>query len=383
MSLSSSAEKALKAFEDGSRNNVDCQVLLDNTFETFKLLERWETADLESNVSSVRSIIRLVREQGHDYFRTLDDSISVAITLNGLAQDVSHLAESLLDPACKPKDIKDFIAEMRGYTQDALEKSNRISTAYREVRKGINEISNSIPGEMAKLERREERTVAKKDTLDRRIERTKVMKTVGTTALAVVSGVAIVSLPPLVLILPIALPIAILALEVYENRSSKTLKKRETQILTCQEGLQELQNITKCLAHLAQHVDTLIDFWLRSDTMLETISGGVDRIRGNTARLRLKAIVKQWNSAGEFYAAYATKLKRIQSIDCGATSSLRSGLSSSSSSGTSRGSNNHSHRSRDEKRITSTSTDPKLEVERRNSTKESNHRSSSSRNSPR
>jgi hypothetical protein len=77
---------------------------------------------------------------------------------------------------------------------------------------------------MERLERRENRIVAKKEALDRRIERAKVMKTIGTTALAVVSGVAIVSLPPLVLILPIALPIAILALEVYDNRSSKTLR---------------------------------------------------------------------------------------------------------------------------------------------------------------
>ncbi|KAJ7739323.1 hypothetical protein B0H14DRAFT_2638292 [Mycena olivaceomarginata] len=300
ISFSSSMEKALKALEDGSGNNVNCQVLLEKTFQTFSLLERWETA--ESNISSVQSIIERVQEQGHAYFRTLDDSISVAIHLNVLAHDVVQLAKFLIK-AREPKEIQDFIADMKSNTRDALESSKRISTAYR---------NDGIPGEMARLERRENRIVAKKEALDRRIERAKVIKTIGTTALAVVSGVAIVSLPPLVLILPIALPIAILALEVYDNRSSKTLRKREDEITDCQTGLKELHNITLCLVSLAENVDLLIDFWLRSDTMLETISHGVDRLRDNRARLRLEAIVEQWTSAGEFYTDYTTKARHSE-----------------------------------------------------------------------
>jgi hypothetical protein len=38
-------EKALKALEDSSGNNVNCQALLEKTFQTFSLLERWETAE--------------------------------------------------------------------------------------------------------------------------------------------------------------------------------------------------------------------------------------------------------------------------------------------------------------------------------------------------
>jgi hypothetical protein len=77
--------------------------------------------------------------------------------------------------------------------------------------------------------------------------------------------------------------------------------------MDCRAGLQELQNITTCLVRLGQHVELLVDFWLRSDTMLETLYNNVDRLRGNTARLRLKAIVKQWKKAEEFYTDYATK----------------------------------------------------------------------------
>ncbi|KAJ7844432.1 hypothetical protein B0H14DRAFT_998184 [Mycena olivaceomarginata] len=162
ISFSSSMEKALKALEDGSGNNVNCQVLLEKTFQTFSLLERWETA--ESNISSVQSIIERVQEQGHAYFRTLDDSISVAIHLNVLAHDVVQLAKFLIK-AREPKEIQDFIADMKSNTRDALESSKRISTAYRKVRRGINEISDGIPGEMARLERRENRIVAKKRLL--------------------------------------------------------------------------------------------------------------------------------------------------------------------------------------------------------------------------
>lgn len=45
MELSPSGEKALKAFEDGGRKGVDCKILLEDSFQTFSLLERWETAE--------------------------------------------------------------------------------------------------------------------------------------------------------------------------------------------------------------------------------------------------------------------------------------------------------------------------------------------------
>jgi hypothetical protein len=68
-----------------------------------------------------------------------------------------------------------------------------------------------------------------------------------------------------------------------------------------------LENVAWCLAGFAKHVDALTDFWLRSDTMLETISNGVDRIRGNTARIRLEAILKSWEKSGEMYLNYTTQ----------------------------------------------------------------------------
>ncbi|KAJ7454810.1 hypothetical protein FB451DRAFT_1279459 [Mycena latifolia] len=377
--LSPSVEKALSAFEDGARKNVDCQSLLEDSFHTFGLLERWETA--ESNVSSVMSIIKRVRRQGRAYFETLDDSIFVAKSLYELAQDAKQLASSLLDPAHKPQEIQEFIAEMRTYTQAALEKSKRISAGLREVRKGINQISDSIPGEMAKLERQERRIVAKNEALERRIGHARVAKTVGTAALAIVGGVSMIAFPPMMLILPVGLPIAILVLEAYEQRTSKALMKRHDEIWDCRAGLQELQNVTVCLAGFAKHVDSLTDFWLRSDTMLETISNGVHRIRGNTARIRLKATMDLWQEAAELYLNYASKLQRIQKIDCGATSSLRSRNSSSSGrdrfSGSGKDSDQH-----DQKKTTT------MDLKRRNaistrSRSSSNGSSSSSRHSSR
>ncbi|KAJ7510356.1 hypothetical protein B0H11DRAFT_1958625 [Mycena galericulata] len=374
MELSSSGEKALKAFEDGGRKGVDCQILLQDSFHTFSLLERWETA--ESNVDSVMSIIQQVRQQGRAYFATLSDSISVAITLNELAQDAKHLAHSLLDPAHKTDEVQEFIAEMRSYTREALRKSKRVSEALRTVRKGVNEISVGIPDEMARLERRERIVVTKKETLERRIKRVRVAKAVGTTALAIVGGVSIVAFPPLLLILPVGLPIGILILEAYEQKSTKTLMKREDEILDCRNGLDQLKDITECLAGLMRHVDSLTEFWVRSDTMLETISSGVRRIRGNTARLRLQATLKHWENAAETYLDYATKLKMIENIECGATSSLRS---SSSASERDRSRGGSDKKSRPHKKITST------DLSRRNAVKtpsrSSSKGSSSSRHS--
>lgn len=83
--------------------------------------------------------------------------------------------------------------------------------------------------------------------------------------------------------------------------------EREDEILDCKNGLLLLQDITMCLAGLTQHVDSLTEFWVRSDTMLETISNGVRRIRGNTERLRLEATLKHWEDVAETYFDYAAK----------------------------------------------------------------------------
>ncbi|KAJ7746626.1 hypothetical protein B0H16DRAFT_1852861 [Mycena metata] len=311
MSASRSGEKtlqrALEALEDGGRKRVDCQVLLENTFHTFSALERWETAD--SKISSVRSTIELIRQQGHGYFDTLVDSIVVATKLNEFAQDMVALVGFLLDPADKPDEILDFVADMRTYTNEALEKSKHMSSTYRNIREEINQISAGIPNQMSRLERREQRVIEKKELLERRIGRAKVFKNVGTAAVAIVSAVSIVAFPPMMLIIPVGIPIAILAVEAYEHRSSKALMKREDEIMDCRIGLQQLKDMTTCLAVLAQHVDSMVEFWLRSDTMLDTISSGVGRIKGNTSRvkLRLKAIKQQWKDAGEKYTDYATK----------------------------------------------------------------------------
>ncbi|KAJ7178856.1 hypothetical protein C8R43DRAFT_942458 [Mycena crocata] len=300
-----SSSSALKAFEDGGRKHVDCQALLENSFRTFSMLERWEKA--ESIVPSVTAIILRVRQQGRDYFETLNDSISVAIKLYELAQDSVQLVGFLLDPEQKTGEIQEFIAEMRAYTHAAVEKSKYISTKCRKVRKGVNEITSIIPNEMEKLERREQRLVLKTESVQRRIERAKIVKTVSAAALAVVSGVATFVFPPMLLILPVGLPIAILALEAYEHRSSRALMKRRDEILDCQAGLRELDEITMGLTGLARHIDSLTEFWVRSDTMLETIYNGVHRMRDNTARLRLATIMNGWERAAEVYMDYAAK----------------------------------------------------------------------------
>ncbi|KAJ7183124.1 hypothetical protein C8R46DRAFT_1065997, partial [Mycena filopes] len=301
-----SDEKALQAFEQGARENVDCEVLLKDTWIAFSALERWETA--ESNIRSVQSSIESVRHYGHDYYHTLRDSNMVA-----LARKFWTLSP-----------------DMRAYGKEALEKSQSMSNAYRDIRKGLNQISDGIPRQMAKIERREQRVVEKKEALERRIRRARVVKNVGTAVVAVASGVSIVAFPPMMLIIPVGIPIAILAIEAYEHKSSQALLQRQDEIMDCQIGLQQLKDITSCLAFLAQHVDILIEFWSRSDTMLESIANGVARIKGNTPRLklRLKATIASWKDVGEIYTDYVTKLKKIETFRSG---SLQSQLSITSS----------------------------------------------------
>jgi hypothetical protein len=85
-------------------------------------------------------IIGSVRENGHEYYLTIDDSVSVATALVEHAKDSKKLAEFLLDPTCKPQEIQEFISEMRNYAQESMRKSKRISSAFRKIRTGINEV---------------------------------------------------------------------------------------------------------------------------------------------------------------------------------------------------------------------------------------------------
>lgn len=80
-----------------------------------------------------------MREQGQIYFDNLDKSISVATTLHELARDLKKLIDFLFDPGVNTRDIRDFICDIRQYTQSAQHLSERVSKEFRDVRIRINE----------------------------------------------------------------------------------------------------------------------------------------------------------------------------------------------------------------------------------------------------
>ncbi|KAJ6612299.1 hypothetical protein B0H10DRAFT_2053143 [Mycena sp. CBHHK59/15] len=357
--LSPSGEKSLRALENSVEQSIDSQALLNGCLQTFFLLERWDTA--ESHLPGVMDIIELVQTQSQIYYDALRESTSVAQILYMLAGDLKKLIDFLLDPNENNKDIQDYICDMQQYTNIARDLSQTVSKSFRRVRVGLNEITNDIPGEIKRLERQEQSAVVKRDTLERRVRHAKIAKTVSAAALAVVGGVATtVVFPPMMLVLPVALPLAILAVEAFEHHTSKKLNQRTNEVIDCRDGLQQLEAITMCLSEVGSRVDSLIQFWIRSDTMLGTISSGVDRLKGKkAARLRLQTTREHYESAEILYREYIVKLEFIQTM-------VRSAASSSGSSAPSITPQKDRHHPRDQKVVT-VSTD----LKRRNAVKSS------------
>lgn len=76
---------------------------------------------------------------------------------------------------------------------------------------------------ISELTIQEEKAHAQVKAVQKRTERTKVIKACSTAALAVVGGVAIVAFPPVLLMMPVMLPVIVLASELVEWRSKKQL----------------------------------------------------------------------------------------------------------------------------------------------------------------
>jgi hypothetical protein len=75
-----------------------------------------------------------------------------------------------------------------------------------------------------KLKHQQQRAENKLATLEHRVSKARTVKLISSATLAITSGIAMVVFPPMMLILPVALPLAILVTEIYEQKSSKKLR---------------------------------------------------------------------------------------------------------------------------------------------------------------
>lgn len=79
-----------------------------------------------------------------------------------------------------------------------------------------------------KLQEREQLASANRIVAERRGDRARVLKACSNTAVMIVGGVASVTFPPALLILPVLLPIVILIAEAYEVRKCKLIASKQS-----------------------------------------------------------------------------------------------------------------------------------------------------------
>lgn len=188
------------------------------------------------------------------------------------------------------------------------------------------QITNDLPSKILELGLQEQKAMEKKAVAEKRNGHAKAVKACSTAATAIVGGIAIVAFPPALLLLPILLPVVILASEAIEWRNNKQIKskcilcfapftllrnfvEREIECRDCREAIRELGNATQSLAKIGHGVDQFANYWLSLHVMLEDLSGRLVDLRGKRAyRMRLHAILSTWKELRDMYKNYAANV---------------------------------------------------------------------------
>ena len=189
------------------------------------------------------------------------------------------------------------------------------------------QIFNEIPAIDERLQAQEQQALEKNAVAKRRGDGVAAFQKAGIAAVGAVGGVACAIFPPAGLIMPVAIPLVILATEIFRYKNNKHIKgllcissnsithtclpERETVARDCRDAINELRDVSKALLNLRKGVEMFSEFWLRLDTSLDELVGRIKEFQGRKAtrnRLELRAILAIWEQLRDGYAKYLSKV---------------------------------------------------------------------------
>jgi hypothetical protein len=88
--------------------------------------------------------------------------------------------------------------------------------------------------------------------------------------------------------------------------------EREKEYITYEKQIVLLKDIADAMAELGSSVDFFAQYWTRMETVLETVSGRVDDLRGSKYfGMRLMTISKDWEDVRANLSDYVNKVSEV------------------------------------------------------------------------
>jgi len=307
------AEQAISELESSPKRLIELGPLINATAQSLQIIEPWQT--VQSEHPEMQPILHNIRQQAVGYYRALDLSVITAEAGYSFCEDAEQLCDFLVDPQYTVQELQEYIQDMREVARSAHEDAKTMCESFRNVRQGLNQITVGIPGKVAEMEEQEQRAKAGKALAETRRGQFGVAAiALGAGAAATGGAVAAgIAFPPLLLILPIALPImAMIAGEATEQYDQLAMA-RETEAMLCSDAMKKLHQATGDLTKLIENVDMFADWWLEMDTMLAGVESKVGKLKADkVTKLRVKTVKNGWTGVKGRYLQYKLKVARLQ-----------------------------------------------------------------------
>ncbi|KAJ7593468.1 hypothetical protein C8J56DRAFT_931161 [Mycena floridula] len=292
--------------------SVDWNSLVDLAESSFLAIERWN--DTNAKEPTVQGIIEQVHAQGLVYFGTIKLSVEVAQRSLDVSRDAIMIFESILADD-SVTEIQDFIASTKKKANVAYKKTALVSKRFQQVRIGLDKITNQLPALRLQLAEKEQESLDQKAAATKRGERAKMFEKSAAVIGTVAGAVALSVFPPALLVMPVLVPLVVLASQVFSYKNKKAIKKRETEARDLRDAIQDLRQVSEILTNFRKQVDMFGDYWIKVEIALDEVARRIGELRKSKPnRIQLRAILAIWKELKDDYARYLLSLKRLQQL---------------------------------------------------------------------
>ncbi|KAF8209972.1 hypothetical protein K438DRAFT_1960202 [Mycena galopus ATCC 62051] len=292
----------VSAEKGGSGEGSDLEKLVISALEAFRVLEPWCLAEYPKDAHLViRIMMAHLKKQSHRYFDAIDKSIACSDRGIVFSEHAIDLCDAL-EKKMPVDEILKFIERMETEVSKAQKDVEKTRGRFVEVRKQLMKISESIPRQKEVVERDEQfaqRAVMKWGVAKRWTTWIIEHCALDDGAKAAIAGIgaALSGLPHVGIILPAAIPAAIIAARITATGARAiadfAIDNREKHVVRCEEALPELADTEGKITLVIESIDTFATWWQTMSRNLQDIKAKVkskDDIREIVAQIHQRLI---------------------------------------------------------------------------------------------
>ncbi|KAJ6464712.1 hypothetical protein DFH09DRAFT_1382182 [Mycena vulgaris] len=296
--------------------------LVGSALDAFVLLEPWCLAEPEDSKDAHRSLRVMtadLKKQAHRYFDTIDKSINCSdqgIVFTEHAIDLCRALEKKMSIT----EILTFIKRMETEVSKAQKDAEKTRARFIDVQGQLKKVSDRIPRQKEIVERDEQcarRAVGTWGITERRATWIIKHSALGDDAKTAITGIgAVLSAlpPPFGIILPVAIPAAIIAVRITAKGvkavSDFAINNRKRHVVRCEDAIPLLEDIEGKITVVIKSIGNFVRWWQTMGSDLQDIKAKVtsnDDIHEIVAQIRQQLVC-----LGGPFRAYSSQIRKLQ-----------------------------------------------------------------------